>query len=237
MTENSILARDYTFELDPTGEGDWVEIEEINTWTPAPVGNDADVTTFSDQGHLAHLKASRGLGITLAGIQGYDIVTHERAAGQVAVEAWGALMGPDSVKPFRITDPYGSTKTFNATALVTSGGGGNDAPSAWTVVVTRSGATAEDTLPAVPATPTSPAGTTANASSVVSFTTSTGTPTLFEVVIYAGSTEITRVQSTANPVYVPGLTNGVAYTAKVRARNAGGWSALSAASSAFTPAS
>ena len=236
MAITECLARGFTFELNTEGST-WVAVEGLNTWAHAPVANDADTTTFDDEGRMAHLKASRGDSFTLSGLYNEDPSTGSRATGQAAVEAWAALIGPDSIKNFRITSPGGNTKTFAASASVTNGGGGNDAPNAWSVVVTVSGSITDSSVPAVPATPTSVSGTTGDDTfTIVSFTTSTGSPTAYEVVIYDAGVEELRVTSSAKPVYVPGLTNGTAYTAKVRAYNAGGWSALSTASSAFTPA-
>lgn len=234
MAITKCLARGFTFELNTSGVT-WVQVNGINTWSHSPQANDADTTTFDDAGRMSHMKASRGEQFAIAGLYLEDPDTAERDPGQLACEVWANAIGPDSVKNFRITSPGGEVRTFAASATVTSGGGGNDAPNAWSMAIVSSGAV-EGAGIAVPAVPTSVAGSEDNTFSVVSFTTSTGSPDLYEVVVYASAVEVARIQSTAKPVYVPGLTNGTAYTAKVRAHNAGGWSALSTASSAFTPA-
>lgn len=232
MAVTECLARGFDFELN-TGGGTWVAVEGINTWSHAPQANDADVTTFDDEGRMAHLKASRGDQFTLNGLYQEDPDTGARAAGQLAVEEWAQEIGPESIKNFRVTSPGGVEREFACSATVTSGGGGNDDPNAWSVAIMVSGAVTRSDAAALPSAPTSISGTNGNAHSVISFT---ATGTEFEVVVYAAGDEVARVRSSAKPVYVGGLTNGTAYTAKVRARNAAGWSALSVASSAFTPA-
>lgn len=137
-----IPARDFTFELNTgtVGVPIWTEVTGINTWSHSPQSNDANTTTFDDNGRLAHFKASRGDQFTLAGIYKEDPANGDRDPGQEAVEAWGAAVGSASKKQFRITSPGGTIKTFLATSTVTSGGGANDDPTAWSAQVTVSGA-------------------------------------------------------------------------------------------------
>lgn len=233
MTVTNTLARGTKFYID-TGGATFVELEEINSHTHTASAADADTTTYSDAGRKSHMKASRGDQFGASGLYAEDPDTGERPPGQAAVEAWALKIGPESVQRFRVVSPGGVVREFDATATVNIGGGSNDTPDAWAATITVTGAISNSGAIAVLAAPTTAAGTTANASSVISFSQA-GTATEYEVVIYAGSDEVKRVRSSAKPIYVGGLTNGTAYTAKARSRNAGGWSPLSSASSAFTP--
>ncbi len=76
-------------------------------------------------------------------------------------------------------------------------------------------------------------GTGGSESATISWTNGSPAGTLFEVVVYNGSTEVKRVLGSDKPILVSGLTAG-SRTAKVRAQSAAGWSDLSAASSSFT---
>lgn len=233
MAVTECLARGFTFELN-TGGSTWVAVEGANTWSHAPQANDADTTTFDDEGRMSHIKASRGDQFNINCLYKEDPDTGARAPGQLAVEEWANKIGPDSIKPFRITSPGGVSREFAASATVTSGGGGNDDPNAWSVAIVVSGPVTRSDAVALPSAPTSVVGSEDDTFTIVSFT---GTALEYEAVVYAAGVEVKRVRSSAKPVLVPGLTNGTAYTAKVRMRNAAGWSALSTASSAFTPAS
>lgn len=142
MAVTEILARDWEFHLNTgtVGAPVWTEVKGINTWSHAPASADADTTTFDDEGRRSHMKASRGDAFTLTGLYQEDPADGSRDPGQEAVEAWADELGPDSLKQFRITSPGGTTKTFLASAQVTTGGGGNDAATAWSVAITVSGA-------------------------------------------------------------------------------------------------
>lgn len=142
MTVTEILARDHGQWDINTGTDatpTWVPIGGVNSWSHSPTGNDADTTTFDDQGRLSHLKASRGDEFTLSGLYQEDPDTGARDPGQEAVETLGAAVGYDSLKQFRLTSPGGIAKTFHASATVTIGGGGNDDPSKWEAKITVSG--------------------------------------------------------------------------------------------------
>lgn len=144
MAATEVLARGFVFELN-TGTVAvpvWTAVGGINSWSHSPVANDADTTTFDDDGRMSHMKASRGDSFTLNGLYQEDPDDGTRDAGQEAVEAWADEIGPASRKQFRISSPstVPTVKTFMATATVTAGGGGNDDPTTWSVVVTVDGA-------------------------------------------------------------------------------------------------
>jgi hypothetical protein len=243
MAVTKQLARQYTFEINDgtVSVPDWVEITGVNTWAHQPSKNDADTTTFEDAGVTTHLPASRGHAYTLGGLVKYDGDTGDRDPGQLAVMAWAQRIGPEGLQQFRITEPgaAGDTYVFLASASVQVGGGGNDDPSAWSVTVNVSGAVEASALPALPVAPTSPTGTTADDSTVVSWTgPASGSPFIeFEVVVVlaSGGAEVKRVRSSEEPILVSGLTGGTGYKVRVRARNASGWGPESADSSTITP--
>ena len=87
-----------------------------------------------------------------------------------------------------------------------------------------------------PGAPTSPVATGGNAQASVAFTApaSTGGAPITEYVVTSTPGSITA-RGRVSPIVVPGLTNGVAYTFKVAARNVTGTGTQSAASSAVTP--
>lgn len=144
MAVTEVLARGFTFELNTGSEAvpNWVAVGGINTWSHSPQSNDANTTTFDDDGRMSHMKASRGDQFTLNGLYQEDPDDGSRDPGQEACEAWADEIGPASRKQFRITSPStgGAVKTFTATATVTSGGGGNDDPAAWSCAMTVDGA-------------------------------------------------------------------------------------------------
>lgn len=240
MTVTECLARDFTFEVNTGTHGSpvWVGINGINTWSHSPTKNDADTTTFDDDGRMSHLPASRGDGFGIQGLYHEDPETGERDAGQAACDAWAQGIGPvDGIREFRITSPAGNTRTFEASASVTSGGGGNDDPNAWSCDMTVTGAITSSDVSDVPVAPTSPTGVAGDTSILVSWSgPSSGSPFLaYEAVAYVSGTEVARVLSSTEPIYIGGLTNDIAHTVKVRALNAYGWGPLSVASSNITP--
>lgn len=143
MTATKILARDHgkQWEIN-TGTSQsptWTRIKGLNSWSPSPSKNDADTTGFDDDGWTAHMVASRGGEFTLSGHYLEDPDTGDRDPGQEAVETLANAVGYDSLKEFRFTSPGGIQISFSASASVTSGGGGNDDPSAWEATLTVSG--------------------------------------------------------------------------------------------------
>lgn len=143
MAITKVLARDSTFEIN-TGTDmspDWVRIKGVTGLTFNPSKNDADTTDFDSEGVLEHLPASRGLTFQMTGFRLEDRDTGDRDPGQLAVESFDALVGPEGLAPFRITTPSGTVYSFSASVSVTPSGGGNDAAATWSVTITRSGPT------------------------------------------------------------------------------------------------
>jgi hypothetical protein len=139
-----IPARDWDFHINTGTEGapTWVELKGLNTWSHSPTKNDADTTTFDDDGRLSHMPISRGDAFTFEGLFKEDPADGSRDPGQEAVEAAAAAVGTAGLKQFRMTSPGGTTKTFMASYNVTQGGGANDDPTAWSTEVTVDGAIA-----------------------------------------------------------------------------------------------
>lgn len=135
------LARDWDFHLNTGTEAlpTWTPINGINSHSWSVSKNDADTTTYDDEGWLSHLTASRGRSVTLSGIHMEDPANGARDPGQAAVETLAEQIGPNSLKQFRVTSPGAKTITGRASAQVTQGGGGNDDPSGWEAVMTFSG--------------------------------------------------------------------------------------------------
>ena len=236
MATTKILARDYDFHLNTgtVGVPVWTEIKGVNTWSHSPTGNDADTTTFDEDGRMSHLKASRGDAFSLQGLILMDVGTGDRDPGQEAVEAWADEIGPDSLKQFKITSPDTSTLVFLASATVTHGGGGNDDPSAWNVEMNVSGAKTNSATTAKPGAVTSVVGTPLTDSASVTWTDGTGSPYGYEVTCYnsVGDVVIDTINTDTKPAFFGGLTTGDDLYFKVRARNAAG---LGVASSASAP--
>lgn len=142
-TPTDILARDHAHDWSintgSVGSPTWVEIGGVNKWTPSPKKNSADTTKFSNDGWMSHLPASRTQSITLAGLVQMAEDDETRDPGQEAVEAAGQLMGVDGLSQYKFDGPGGGTYIFTASANVTSGGGGNDDASAWSVELEISG--------------------------------------------------------------------------------------------------
>ncbi len=141
MAVTAILARDFKFEIDTgtTGTPEWVEIKGINSFSWDSSKNDADTTTFQDDGVQSHIVASRGYELTLEGLLLEDPDTGERDPGQKAVEELASKIGPASIGNFRMTYPSGKVKGFKASANIGGPGGGNDDPASWSVTLTISG--------------------------------------------------------------------------------------------------
>jgi hypothetical protein len=142
MAVTKILARDYDFHLNTgtVGVPVWTEVKGINTWSHSPQSNDADTTTFDEEGRQSHMKASRGDQYGLQGLVLLDEADGTRDPGQEACLEWADEIGPSSLKQFRITDPSGGTLVFLASATITHGGGGRDDAAAFNLDMTQSGA-------------------------------------------------------------------------------------------------
>jgi hypothetical protein len=240
-----IPAREFTFELN-TGSVSvpvWVEVEGIDTLGHSPTTNRADTRHFTDGGRHKHWVASRGDSFTMAGKRQENPATGARAPGQEACETWAGLVGPDSLKQFRITSPAeagAEVLTFLASVEATKFGGGNDDPSAWSIAIEVTGPITGGSTDDLPDAPTAVAGSNGNTFTLVTWTGPTeGSPyLLYEVTAYdmddSGALHAT-VTSSSEPIHVPGLVNGTDYTVRVRALNAVGWGPMSAASSTITP--
>lgn len=233
-------AHQFRFEINAGTEAvpDWLPIGGVNTWSPSPTDNTADVTDFDSEdadGNAVteHLPIRRGFAWTLGGLTEMDETTGERDPGQAAVEAMARKTGYGGLAQFRqVHKTTGAAKTCLASFGGIGGGGGNDDPNAWGVTVTASGAIVDSTLPALPAAPTAPAGTAAAGQSIVTWTLAGGPYIRYEVIVFLAGVEEARVQSTAKPILVP-LTAGTR-TVKVRAQNAAGWGPESVASANIT---
>lgn len=212
----------------------WTPIGGLNSWTPSPGKNTADTTKFVNQGWGSHLVASRTLEHTLSGFVQVDPVTGVRDAGQAACENLARQMGVASIGQFRHTMTGGTVNTFSGSVQVSRGGGGNDDPSAWEVVIEMSGPPTTVLAAAVPSTPTAPTATGGVGQATVNWTNGATVGTLFEVRIFnnSGILVATHIGS-GKPIIASGLSVGTGYTARVRAQNAAGWSDLSVASASF----
>lgn len=141
MTVTEVPARGYTFELNTGTDAapTWVEVKGLTTWAHAPQSTNADRQTWEDQGRMRHWVMSRGDQFTITGRRQEDTTDGSRDPGQEAVESWAQGVGPDSIKQFRITSPGGTTKTFDASAEVTFGGGGENDANTWQAQITVDG--------------------------------------------------------------------------------------------------
>lgn len=236
MPTTKILARDFDFALN-TGTIEtpvWTDIKGVNSWSHTPTGNDADTTTFDEDGRLSHMKASRGDAFTLDGLYLTDVDTGERDPGQAAVSVWADAIGPDSLKQFRITVPDGTTLTFLASATTTQGGGGKDDPAAFSIAITASGAVTNSAVAAALGDPTAVTATPGTDSAVVTWTNGSGTAISYQVRAFNDATDaiIATVTTDTKPAYFAGLTTGLDIYFQVRALGAAGWSDWSASSAA-----
>lgn len=136
----------------------------------------------------------------------------------------GHLTGTNGYFGYSAT-PASGTQQFNAGSYFAD------------VLFTVTGAVAASTAPAIPAAPSVTAGDTSLTVNWVAPANGGSPITGYDVQPFAGATggAVTSV-GTATSTFLTGLTNGTAYTVKVRAKNAIGNSAYSAASAAATPA-
>lgn len=137
MAAVKVLARDWEIAIKVAAA--FVPILGLNTLTFEGSKNDADTTSFEDDGWESHLVASRGRSIKMEGFYLEDPADDSRDPGQEAVEALDEAMGQDSLGVFRRTSPSGTVKYFRASASVTSTGGGNNDPTGWAAELRVSG--------------------------------------------------------------------------------------------------
>jgi predicted secreted protein len=133
-----VLARDWSLEIETTKDT-YKEVKGITSLTFASEKNDADTTTFDNDGWTEHLVASRTKTLTIEGFYLEDPSDGTRDEGQKAVDLLSEKMGHDSLGKFKLTSPGGTVRTFSASAAVTSIGGGNDDPTGWSCELTVSG--------------------------------------------------------------------------------------------------
>lgn len=139
MPAVKVLARGWFLEAQDPDSLAWVEVKGINSLTFDGSKNDADTTTFDNEGWNTHLVASRGRTIGLEGFYLEDPVTKGRDPGQELVDSINDQIGYESLGNFRLTSPSGTVRTFVASANVSGIGGGNDDPTGWGVELTVSG--------------------------------------------------------------------------------------------------
>ena len=133
MAAVEVLARNWDLEVvDPDEtEETFVEVGGLDTFTFSGDVNNADTTTFEDGGWETHMAASRSRGLSMDGKYQVDPETGERNRGQEIIEELATKMGQESLGSFRLTDPGGNSKEFDATANIGDQGGGNDDPTSW----------------------------------------------------------------------------------------------------------
>lgn len=141
-----VLARDWKLELDtdplaatPTGAPVWTEVKGLNSLTFSSEKNDADTTTFDNNGFGTHLVASRSYSLEAEGFYLVDPTAGTRDAGQEAVEKYAEKMAAAGLASFQLTDPAGNVKSFSASVNVGEHGGGNDDAASWNCELTVSG--------------------------------------------------------------------------------------------------
>lgn len=144
MAVTKVLARGFDFEVDDGLEtSSFLAIGGINTFSVSPSKNDAETTDFDSEGWAEHLVASRGLEIELEGYYMEDEEDGTRDEGQERIEEVAELIGAESIVPFRMTTPGGTTiamnVSVNASPFGTSTGGGNDDPAGWSATLVVSG--------------------------------------------------------------------------------------------------
>lgn len=236
-----VLSRDYDFDLNTGTHGSpvWAPVHGILSFTFGFTGNNANTTTFDDEGWVTHLKASRGATLGIQGQVIEDESDGTRDAGQAACEAWALEIGQSSIKEFRITTPGGTTVIINASATAPVGagdGGGNDDASGWKLDLEMSGAPAVSTIGAAPDVPGVPTVVAGDDLGTATWTGTAGAGGHFEVVSVktSDSSTISRLTSTS-PYVFNGLASAAAYKIKVRAISATGVaSAFTALSGEFT---
>lgn len=212
----------------------WTPILNLNNWAPSPGNSTADTTVKESAGWDEHSVSRRTMEHTISGLKLVDAATGARDPGQAATEALAFGFGPESKTKFRHTAAGSVVNVFKASAVVTQGGGGVDDASAWEAKLKMSGPPTFTGTPDLPSVVTAVTGTGGVGFATITWTNGARVGTLFEVRVFDNTdTLVTSVLSSAKPVHVV-LVAATGYTAEVRAQNDSGWSALSAASSAFT---
>ena len=132
-----ILSRDFKWEIE-TGTATYTEIKGLTSFQLNSSKNDADTTTFDDDGWQSHIVASLSKSVSFDGLFDESAVG-VRDAGQAAVEALADAMGDYSIGDFKMTTPGGKAFTMSGSVNITSIGGGNDDPSSWGFELTLTG--------------------------------------------------------------------------------------------------
>lgn len=139
MALTKFLARDLVIEISDPADDSWVEIKGLESLTHSPSTTEADTTDFESGGRKEHLVAERGDEWTLSGYRLLDVGNGDLDPGQQLVDELAAEISVGSIGLFRITDPGGNIRQFNASAEVTLPGGGHNDPAAWGAKLSVSG--------------------------------------------------------------------------------------------------
>lgn len=215
---------------------------DLGVLAPVTVSYAASVTLNATQGSLFRVTATGDLTVAdiTGGVNGQQIVLEVLASG-----ASRSL----TVAGSSVTIPSGqwwtSSARFNSGTgnwLLDDGSGGSagdfqaalDALSARVAALEAAGG---GSTPTVPGAPTIGSATAGNGQASVAFTapTSNGGATITGYTVTSTPGSLTATGS-SSPITVTGLTNGTAYTFKVKATNSVGTGAESAASNSATPA-
>ena len=137
MAVKKVLARGWKLEIDDTG---FKEVKGLTSLTFANAKEDADITDFDSDGQQEHIPVQRGHSLSMEGFYLEDPANGDRDPGQEAVETLGAETGYDGIGTFKMTSPGGTEKSFEASAVVNSTGGGLNDPTGWSVELKVTGA-------------------------------------------------------------------------------------------------
>jgi len=154
MAKVKVLARGWLVEVQNDALT-WVTVLGLKSLTFDGEKNDADTTSFDDNGWMTHQVASRGRSLGLEGFYLEDQSDKTRDPGQVIIENLSDAIGQDSLGVFRLTSPAGTVRNFDGSVNVDGVGGGNDDPTNWNFEITVSGEAAFADVPvtAITATP------------------------------------------------------------------------------------
>ncbi|MFG1997878.1 phage tail tube protein [Spirillospora sp. NPDC048911] len=148
MAPVQVNARDWTFLIrdpavqDPASASYWVEIGGITSMEISPDAEDVDTTTFASKGAAEHQIMQRSLEITLEGRYLED-ATGKRDKGQELVEKLADQLGEASLGQLRVVRPSGRKRDHIVSAKLGEVSGENNDKTAWSVTLTRSGASVE----------------------------------------------------------------------------------------------